>query len=255
MKICYVGNSHLGPLATANRTFNNKIDDYVAGHFIARTYGKTPLKVAGKGDTVSFPQFLLADNPNVKTVVFAEDWDFLMVVGLGFSLIRLIESWRKYQPDVLSDTFGEHLLTSDLSASHDDYVMDDTQATRLISSLSEITDKPIGLVPAPFPAEWASTESSERLSTFHEFISEENREYALSAYQRQVERVESRGVRVFSQPPATITEEMWTKKDYCLGQQGDHDPKGFFARGDFYHMNQDYGAQVTQDIVGQLGLL
>lgn len=252
MKICFIGNSHLGPLAASSLAMESETNTEKRAFFISRTYGQQPLRIVGDSEVAVLDMVNLDIRSGADSVIFTEEWDHFVIVGFGFSLIAMVESWKDYQPDEFPADLGGQLLTPDLTAEYNDYVVDNTQAGRLISKLREVTNKPISLVPAPLPAEWARTESGERLEAFHSFADESAESFVLRSFAQQKQRFLAKGVGVMTQPNDTVAGSMWTQTEYCLGQPGVEDPKEFFNRRDFYHMNKKFGERLLTSILDQL---
>jgi hypothetical protein len=249
MRVCLIGNSHLGPIAAASAHRMREIPELRIGHYIDRTYGKVPLKMVSQTGAETLTSFRVEEGDNISSTVSVEEWDAFAVVGLGFSLIRLVERWTTFQPDRLPASIGKHLLVPDLVDGYDDASMDTTRALGLISKLRALTDKPISLVPGPLPASWVLNRDGGRFDSFHPFSEHRNRAFLLAQYEKQINRVREMGVRVITPPEDTVIDEMWTRTEFCLGQPSDHSPDSFYAKGDFYHMNRDYGDLVSRSIM------
>ncbi|XAS65990.1 hypothetical protein V3C33_10720 [Micrococcaceae bacterium Sec5.7] len=219
------------------------------GHYIDRTYGKVPLKLVGRASAGAMASFLIEEGDNISSMVAVEDWDAFVVVGLGFSLVRLVEKWTSFQPDCLSEPVGEHLLVPELVDGYDNAGMDTTKALALIRKLRTLTDKPISLVPGPLPAAWVLNRSGGRFDSFQPFAGYRNRAFLLAQFEKQVNRVRAMGVDVVNPPEETVIDDMWTRTEFCLGQPSDPSPDSFYAKGDFYHMNREYGDLVSRSIM------
>jgi len=241
MKICFIGNSHLAPLAVTAHGVEPKFPNEQRKFYISRTYGKQPLKLVGANDVAILDMVKIEGEEASESTIFTEDWDHFVVLGFGFSAVSLIEGWKEYQPDVLPIDLGGQLLTPEVSASYTNHIIAQSQASRLITILRRVTDKPITLVPAPLPAEWAGTESGERLEAFHTFTDNLSEQYLIENYEAQKDRFISNGIRVVDQPEETKSGSIWTKTTFCLGQPDGPDERGFFERRDFYHMNKTFG--------------
>lgn len=252
MKICFIGNSHLGPLAVSSRDANAKTEFEKRAFYISRTYGTQVLKLVGETQVATLDMVKIDGKTIVDSTLFTEDWDHFVVMGFGFSVISMVESWKEYQPDALPIDLGGQLLTPEVATSYNNYRVAQSQASRLLATLRKITDKPITLVPAPLPAEWAATESGERLEAFHAFKDNNAERYLLDNFAKQKARFAAQGIDVISQPQESISGSMWTKTSLCLGQPGVSDPKGFFERRDFYHMNKFFGNIMLKSVIDHL---
>lgn len=238
MKIGLIGNSHLGPIAAAA----SRDSRHETGRYISRTYGTLPLKLISKNTAEVVREIRIEDQPLVSSVLSVDDWDAFVVVGCGYSLVRLVENWTKFQPDVLPAKIGQYLVPEDLYPGYENAVMDTTQAVRIAGQLQNVTDKPVYLVPAPLPAEWVLGREGGRFKGFHPFANLQCRNYLLGRMSGQLNRLEAKGIKPIVQPDSTIQNHMWTRTEFCLGQPEDTSEKSFYTRGDFYHMNKDFGS-------------
>jgi hypothetical protein len=248
MRVCMIGNSHLGPIAKASARRMREVPGLRIGHFIDRTYGSVPLKLVGTSSAEVVGSIKIEDKPAVPSIVDIAEWDSFVVVGLGFSLIRLVEKWADFQPDALPPILGDHLLVPELAEGYDDAVMDSTKALTVIRVLRSMTDKPVSLLPAPLPAEWVASRSGERFEPFRLFSEEDHKRYVADQFERQLGRIRDLGVEVVRPPQETVIDRIWTRDAFCLGNPSMGDENSFYARGDFYHMNEEYGEYVSQEI-------
>lgn len=243
-----IGNSHLGPVAQASARRILESPGLLIGHYIDRTYGKVPLRLVGDATFSDMPSILIEESSDISSAVDIAKWDKFVVVGLGFSVIRLVEHWTVFQPDALPFTVGEHLLVPDLVDGYNDAVMDSTKAMNLIRGLRSMTTKPISLVPAPLPAAWVQSRLGERFDPFHTFRNSNSRAYLVDQFENQVNRVRALDVDVLAPPEDAIIDQIWTKNEFCLGEPSNTYADSFYSRGDFYHMNREYGERVSRKI-------
>lgn len=249
MKVCFIGNSHLGPIAAVSHTVAAEEPGTKIASFISRTYGTVPLKVIAEADAEVFPFVKIDVRTGADSVLSLDDWDAIVVVGFGFSLIRLVERWGHFQPDSLAADLGGHYLVQEFANDSDDECMDTTQAVRLIRRLREMTVKPIYLVPAPLPAEWAAERDGQSFEPFRKLREAGDEKRSLSAFDRQLRRLPGRRIKPVRQPASLTTGGMWTPSEFCLGRPEDNEEGSFYARGDFYHMNKEFGEIYLREIL------
>ncbi len=249
MKICFIGNSHLGPIAAASHVVSSGIPGLEMVHYISRTYGALPLKMFSPTDVESFPYVKIENRQDVDSLINVDDWDAFVIVGFGFSLIRLVEKWVEFQPDSLGVDLGGHLLVPGFVDAYENECMDSTQAVRLMRRVRDMTGKPIYLVPAPFPAEWAGNREGEKFRPFRAIKASGEEPAAISAFERQLRRLPGRRIKPIKQPQSTVTDLMWTDEAFALGQPSERSETSFYARGDFYHMNKTFGEIYLREIV------
>lgn len=251
MRICLIGNSHLGHAGRAVRSLLRDTP-HAADLFIERSYGTEPLTIHSGEGAHRFEHIPM--DPRLGTEVRMEDYDAFVVVGLMFSLIRQVEASVDFQRDtyrgprrgqIASEAMYQHFL---------DGLFDATKARLVMDTLQQATDRPVWLIPQPLPLSWVRNRTGERFEVFGDLHASGETERTLADFHRQVERVRERGVQVLPQPESTVEDEMFTRDEFGLADPQDQSEKSFYRRGDFYHMNVDYGREQMQSLFSGLGL-
>ncbi|OFI39654.1 hypothetical protein BIU82_00900 [Arthrobacter sp. SW1] len=236
-------------MAAVSGAVASSLPDTEVANYISRTYGTVPLKVISESDAEVFPFVKIDGKSGAGSILSLDDWDAIVVVGFGFSLIRLVERWGQFQPDSLNADLGGHYLVPEFSDGNDNECIDSSQAVRLLRRLREMTAKPIYLVPAPLPAEWAAVREGDAFSSYRKLREAGDERRAVAAFDSQLRRLPGRRIKPIRQPQSLTRGGMWTPSEYCLGRPEDAAEGSFYARGDFYHMNKEFGEVYLREIL------
>jgi hypothetical protein len=251
MRICFIGNSHLGHAGRAVRALL-KDTPHEADLFIERSYGTEPLAIR-HGDGVDTLARVPVD-PRSGTEVRVQDYDAFVVVGLMFSLIRQVERSVDFQRDTYRGPRRGQIASEAMYQHYLDGLFDETKARLVLDILQRATDRPAWLIPQPLPLSWVRERTGERFEVFGDLYASGEVERTLADFHRQTERVRERGVQVLPQPESTVVDGMFTRDEFGLADPRDQTEKSFYRRGDFYHMNADYGREQMQSLFGRMGL-
>lgn len=238
MRICFIGNSHLGHAAQPIRSLV-KDGPHEADLFVERSYGTEPLTVRAAGTDRRLARIPL--DARLGTVADVEAYDAFVVVGLMFSLVRQVESSVSFQRDTYRGPTPGAIASEAMYQRFLDSLYDATKAVHVLDTLQEITDRPLWLIPQPLPLSWVRQRQGERFEVFGDLWSSGEAERTLADFRRQVRRIEDRGIGVLPQPASTVVDEMFTRDEFGLADPADDSEKSFYRRGDFYHMNKDFG--------------
>jgi hypothetical protein len=251
MRICFIGNSHLGHAGRAVRALL-KDTPHEADLFIERSYGTESLAIR-HGEGVDALARVPVD-PRSGAEVRVEDYDAFVVVGLMFSLVRQVERSVDFQRDTYRGPRPGQIASEAMYQHYLDGLFDATKARLVMDTLRRVTDRPVWLVPQPLPLSWVRHRTGERFEVFGDLYACGEAERTLADFNRQVERVRQRGVQVLPQPVSTVVDGMFTRDEYGLADPQDQSEESFYQRGDFYHMNADYGREQMQVLFGRMGL-
>jgi len=251
MRICFIGNSHLGHAGRAVRSLLRGTG-HEADLFVERSYGTEPLTVRGADREQRLPRIPL--DPRGNTVVDMEAYDAFVVVGLMFALIRQVERSVEFQRDSYRGPRPGQIASEEMYQHYLDALFDATKATQVLDTLTAATDRPVWLVPQPLPLSWVRDRPGERFEVFGSLWQAGEADRTLGDFDRQVRRVEERGINVLRQPESTVVDRMFTHDRFGLADPADTSEKSFYTRGDFYHMNVDYGREVMGALLDGLGL-
>lgn len=237
MKIAVVGNSHAGPIYRAWKLLKST-RSWDLEFFIERSMGKHPLEVVGGGERVIFEDiFLMSDEPLV-----VEQYDLVVVVGLGMGFHPLMARYIDVRADkhvfdddvtLVSDACFRQLLIDTLTA---------TKGLRVLRSLNELAVQRAVAITQPFAAEWVRSADSQ-VGMLYQLIDSNGDGIGLKSDFREA-LASIAGVDVLSQPPSTVVDEIYTRNRFALGDPADTSNGSYFARGDYFHGNAEWGMEV-----------
>ncbi len=251
MRICFIGNSHLGHAAQAIRGLV-KGGPHEADLFVERSYGSEPLTIRAGQAEHRLPRIPL--DARLETVADVGSYDAFVLVGLMFSLVRQVESSVEFQRDTYRGPTPGAIASEAMYQRYLDALYDATKATLVLDTLQQVTDKPLWLIPQPLPLSWVREREGARFEVFGALWDSGEAERTLADFRRQVQRVEDRGIGVLPQPESTTVDGMFTRDEFGLADPADVSEKSFYVRGDFYHMNREYGRAQITDLGRRLGL-
>lgn len=244
MRIDFVGNSHLGTIAPA---LTKARGDREVAHFISRTYGSVDAVVVSDKGAVALPFIQLEDPPRYGAEIDVRRADAVVAVGLNFSLVQMVKLWDSFAP---VDSVGDYAvpsLSEPVWNAYVDAAFDQIFMARLTRLLLDVEAQQIVVIPQPAPAEWVSSREGERFAIYGRLSSSGDWGRVLADFARQVRRLEDAGVRVFPQPRTTLTEDGFTENACAMGDPSDTAADSFYSRGDFYHMNKSFAADLAAD--------
>lgn len=244
MRIDFVGNSHLGTISMALTKLSG---DHDVAHFVSRTYGTVDATLVGTEGSATLTYIKLTDPAKFGHTIQLSDCDLVVVVGLNFSLVQVVKLWESFQPVEAIGDYGVPSLSEDLWNAYVDAAFDGTFMLRTLHKLRQLGGPPAAAIPQPAPAEWVSTRQGESFAIYHELLANGDWPRVLSDFERQVRRLEDSGVRVFRQPLSTLAQNGFTENEFAMGDPSDTSEESFYARGDFYHMNNEYAGRVASE--------
>lgn len=251
MRICFIGNSHLGHAGRAVRSLLRE-RPHEADLFIERSYGTAPLTLR-RDDEVHHLDRIPVD-PKGGVEVDVADYDAFVVVGLMFSLVRQVEACVEFQRDTYRGPRPGQIVSEPMYQHFLDGLYDATKAVLVLDLLQRLTDRPVWLVPQPLPLSWVRHRTGERFEVFGDLHAAGEAERTLQDFRRQVARVRERGVAVLDQPASTVVDRMFTRDEFGLADPADESETSFYRRGDFYHMNAQYGREQMTALFQALGI-
>jgi hypothetical protein len=250
MKICFIGNSHMSrfySLLTEKKPAleeGAEVPETISpSFFLERAVGTMPLTIYGEGDGdgATFNDILLTRSRPLR----CRDYEAFVTIGLGFSLISIIEFWGQYRPlhDIGAGPYS-HLVSDAFYQKAAASLLHESKAVRVLREIGKHTNKPRILVPQPYPMLWAQDGQTGRTGVF-KFISDSGLlEAAGALYERIVNEIETSGIIVQRQPPETQANVYFTKNEFGLADPQDTSEGSLFSRGDFFHANTAF-AELT----------
>lgn len=225
MKICVIGNSHVGALKLA---WDELRLDYPGKEFTFFACGGSGMKemVVSNGrfiaGNVRLKRRLEYTSGGVGEVV-PEDYDLFLVYGLGLALTPFDET--AFYSLAVKEAARKDRLEKSLNF-------------RVCELLRTITNKPVFIAHNPFPSQ--ALKKGKRVSI--DKVREE-----VSWCKKFLECRAS----FVSQPEVTIVDGFYTKQEYSKGSRkletGDKDDGDLHPEDDFTHMNVEYGKVWVRD--------
>lgn len=237
MKICFLGNSHLGPfMAVGPQHVQN------TGHqarFVAqRSFGTVPLRFSSmaSGKTAEFPDIKIVDESQSPDPIDVNDWDALVLVGFGFGLMGIQTVLGTCRPDSDPRESDLPLLSEGAFQETLDNYFDDQPSCQILRSLQELEAERLVLIPQAHPLSWIATRDDRRLRWWQSTLNADLSGWLRAQFDHQVERVEARGITVIRQPEETVTESALTLSEFGMAQ--DVPNNSFWENVDYYHTNK-----------------
>lgn len=246
MKYCFIGDSHLGHIMPAWKEQAANDDLIKADFHIERTYGELPLRlVDGARELAAFEDIRCAYSADVEVNAY----DVFVVFGMHFSFTALARTYEKFRSETHDRGAGTYLLSPAVYAAmcHDLYA--GSKAMRVIDALRLNVSKPIYYVQQPMPLEWVLDRTEEHLRFFRELADSTDFNAFLAEYADRLAQLEASGVPVLTQPGSTLGRPGFTRNRFGLADSTDLSPDSSYSKGDYFHMNAEYGALVVDQLI------
>lgn len=244
MKIDFLGNSHLGTVAP---TLTREKSTHEVTHFISRTYGTVfPIVVDNSGGT-PLSWITLEEKATGGHVLDLRQTDVLVIMGLRFSLVQMVDLWRHFHPVEAEGSYASPALSQKLWDAYVDAVFDASDMAQTLRVLPTEHRARVVVVPQPAPAAWVAEDPDPRYRLYKRMVRTGDWERVRADFDRQVSRFTARGAQVFPQPDSTVTGRGFTRSDLAMGNPQDNSENSFYSRGDFYHMNRNYAKLWVQE--------
>jgi len=220
MKICVIGNSHVGAIKLAWNVLAERYNNYSLTFFACGGTGLNKL-------VVEHGKFVASDSRLKKRIGYTSGgvyeidpdcYDVFLLYGMGFSLTAFDDDVAFYSQAVKEAARRDRLERS-LSYS-------------VFKKLKAITDKPIFIAQNPYPSQAISKGKA---------ISGENKLEEVNWHRLFFKDRAS----FVEQPAETVYHGAYTKLEFSKGSRkletGDSDDNELHLSDDFVHMNIDYG--------------
>ncbi|WP_458108815.1 hypothetical protein M1D51_05290 [Arthrobacter sp. R3-55] len=220
-----------------------------AGFHIERTYGTLPLTLnSGSTKVAEFSDITCAYSADVDLTSF----DAFIIFGMHYSLAALAKTHSKYRSAENRGNSGAYLLSKPAYNAMTDELYQFSKAKRVIDAVRENSNRPVFYAQQPMPLEWIVDRQDRNLGFFKTIVDSGDIDQLLDTYDAMLNRLEGEGVRVLRQPTQTLAQPGFTKSQYGLADVDDQTPDSPYMKGDYFHMNSQYGELVTQDILNEL---
>ena len=244
-----LGSSHLGAVVLGwkalradhpeiDMTFmgapSNMLSDLVLEDGVLRPAGE-PLRA------------FLATLPECAQEIVVADHDEFCLVGMGFGPHAVMRLYRECWPEDCADTADHRVPVSaslfrQIARAH----LLGTLAARLHRTVRSVSDRPIAVVPRPWPSEPAVT-SPGPYEAWHEARHLAEEAVLSDHFAAAGELLKRDGITVFLQPPETLACPTLTRYDLSRGSVRFR--SGFkiaHPDTDFDHMNADFGISLLK---------
>ncbi|WP_320535867.1 hypothetical protein [Pseudarthrobacter sp. IC2-21] len=247
MKYCFIGDSHLGHFMPAWKERVAGNDALKADFHIERTYGQLPLRIFdGETEIAKFDDIRCAYAPEVDVDVY----DVFVVFGMHFSFAALAKTYVNFRSEEHERSTGAYLLSPTAYDSMLHELYSNSKAMRVLTSLRLSTTKPVFYVQQPMPLEWVLERTEKHLGFFRELKRSTDFEVFQVNYAKQLEGLERQGVHLLAQPESTLGLAGFTQGRFGLADATDLSPDSAYTKGDYFHMNAEYGDLVVDQIIG-----
>lgn len=250
MKLCLIGDSHLGHIKPVWDARREDFPGWSAGFKVERTYGTEPLTIrsADGGEQIVLEDIRVAYSPEVAV----GDWDVFIVFGMHFSVAAMAKTYPAYRSDAFSPRSGVYALSDQgyRDAMWDHYW--NSKAGRVIQSVQAYSDRPIVYVQQPNPLSWVRNRDEDRLREFGLIDRQGDAPRLAERYGDMLTRLEGMGVAVVRQPAATVIDAIFTKSEFGLADPSDTSPESLYTKGDYFHMGTAYGHVVLDQVAEQV---
>lgn len=250
MKLCVIGNSHVAMLVQATREAAPEGLDLT---FFARQ-GRGPEGVRLKGTEMfalhkalqqSLARMGMPDRVDLAT------FDGFVLVAMTASVFSMSGMVSSHAVHGWGNNEDERPLMSRaaLEASLRTSIVDNI-AHRMLRKIRRVSDKPVLLVPQPFPAE-AAIAPGTRFPALREIHDRGIGPQAVAALRNAHVDVfgDMAGVHLLTQPDDTVVQGFLTAEPFTRGA-GRLNPEGRQPEDDLLHANAAYGRHVLDQIAG-----
>lgn len=245
MKYCFIGDSHLGHVMPAWNESVGDSDSHKARFHIERTFGELPMRILdGAKEVARFDDIQCAHSPDVDV----NSYDLFVVFGMHFSFTALAKTYEKFRSEAHERDEHSYLLSSAAHAAmrHDLYA--GSKAMRVINALQLNTSKPVFYVQQPLPLEWVLDRTEDHLRFFRKLSDSQDFDSFLAEYELRLRQLEASGVPVLAQPQSTLGRPGFTQGRFGLADTTDLGADSPYSKGDYFHMNTEYGRLVVKQL-------
>lgn len=260
MRLCIVGNSHVGMLRGAcdlDRARGRQIT-----WFAKAGRGLEQAEVKGHTLSVSDPEIIKAmSHYAMPSLVDMRDYDGLVLVASTASLFHVVQLLRAHRVSswpsgaVLSGEIlnGQRPEMAVLSASAFEHslrgIIEDNLTFRFVRDLRKVSKIPIRIVPQPLPGAQVLEQGSKKVAGFRRIARDKDGANAAQALRRAHHAAFAPfdDVTVLDQPEDTIADGAFTDRIYTRGAVRLNTDFGL-PKEDILHANPDMGLRVMDQI-------
>jgi len=249
MRVCLIGNSHLGCLKLgwdeiATRHSDTKVTFFGTPrrtilHLRARQHRLVP--------TTESVETSFMRTSDGLSVIDPQLYDAFVICGLTVSSVLVMGLACRYTPDSLSHLSERHLVSDDFFKAILAEMNQASAGYKTAKRLRRITDKPILILPPPMPSEQITLKQP-RLTKFQQ---DESGTRLATLVQEAVESLDKDVAEFVWQPQQTLAHGVFTQHEFSTNSSRLlTDEK--HSDDDAIHMNGEFGAAALTDILGRL---
>ncbi|WP_232082040.1 hypothetical protein [Arthrobacter sp. SO5] len=201
--------------------------------------------IDGTEELACFDDIRCAYSPDIDV----KSYDVFVVFGMHFSFTALAKTYGKFRTEEHERSAGSYLLSpaAHKAMCHDLYA--GSKAMRVIEALRLNTSKPVFYAQQPLPLEWVLDRTEGPLRFFRDLSDSEDFGSLLAEYEDRLLQLDASGVGVLAQPESTLGRPGFTQSRFGLADATDMSPESAFAKGDYFHMNAEYGGLVVEQLI------
>ncbi len=249
MRICFVGDSHLGHVKPAWDELAQAHPQLAVDFKIERTYGEKPLVIRDSGLGEHDAPSVFDDIRLVYgEVLDCARYEVFVVFGMHYSMNTLARTYPRFRSDHQAQGAGAYMLSGEAYQDSANELLMSHKAGRIIRALRARTDKPIVYVQQPHPLEWIAARGDLDFGFYRDALGNGDDAGLAAVYSRSLEQLKQLDVHVRPQPTATRSGNIFTQARFGLADPADVSPESLYSRGDYYHMNKDYGLLALDDL-------
>ncbi|MBP2414033.1 hypothetical protein JOF48_002832 [Arthrobacter stackebrandtii] len=249
MRICFVGDSHLGHVKPAWDELAQAHPQLSVDFKIERTYGENPLVIRDSGLGEQDVPAVFEDIRLVYgEILDCARYEVFVVFGMHYSMNTLARTYPRFCSDHQARGAGTYMLSREAYQASANELLMSHKAGRIIRALRARTDKPIVYVQQPLPLEWIAARSDLDFGFYQDVLGNADDAGLAAVYANSLAHLDTLGVHVRPQPAATRSGNIFTQARYGLADAADTSPESLYSRGDYYHMNKDYGLLALDDL-------
>lgn len=253
MKLCVIGNSHVGMLAEAARDAPPPGVDLT---FFARS-GRGPEGVRMRGGRMRAvnPDFRRAlAKMGMPEVLEIASFDAFVLVGMTatvFSLLPMLQThrvfgWPAETEDLERPLVSEAALEAELRAA-----IAGNLAADLLAKIRRASTAPVLLVPQPAPSEAVLYDGARHVGLRRIHRRQQGRVVMACLAHAHATALHDAGLRVVAQPPETLAHDFLTAAHFMRGA-GRLNPGGRQPEDDILHANGTYGELVLSQVIAEV---
>jgi hypothetical protein len=125
-----------------------------------------------------------------------------------------------------------------------------SKAMRVLDALRLNTSKPVYYAQQPLPLEWVLDRPEDRLRFFRDLADSKDFDAFLAEYQDRLVQLGAGRGYVLAQPESTLGRPGFTQNRFGLADTADLSPDSTYSKGDYFHMNAQYGELVVDQLIG-----